>query len=84
MAKHLTSTACGFAAKPAPVQTFKIIESFSHDVSDYTDGLFFHDGFLYEATGEFGKSRLKKSPPAWAGKPRSSLPEAFELPRETW
>jgi glutamine cyclotransferase len=28
---------------------------------DTYSGLFIHDGYLYEATGEFGKSRLKKS-----------------------
>jgi glutaminyl-peptide cyclotransferase len=45
----------------APVETYEIVETFSHDTSDYTEGLFIHDGYLYEATGEFGRSRLKKS-----------------------
>jgi glutaminyl-peptide cyclotransferase len=45
----------------APVQTYQIVDTYSHDTNDYTEGLFIHDGYLYEATGEFGKSRLKKS-----------------------
>ena len=44
----------------APVQTYQIVDTYSHDTNDYTEGLFVHDSYLYEATGEFGKSRLKK------------------------
>jgi glutaminyl-peptide cyclotransferase len=45
----------------APVRTYQIVDTYSHDTNDYTEGLFIHNGYLYEATGEFGKSRLKKS-----------------------
>jgi hypothetical protein len=45
----------------APVETYRIVETFPHDVDDYTEGLFIYDGHLYEATGEYGKSRIKKS-----------------------
>jgi glutaminyl-peptide cyclotransferase len=50
-----------YGQKNAPVHSYQIVDSFRHDTEDYTEGLFIHDGYLYEATGEFGKSKLKKS-----------------------
>jgi len=44
-----------------PVHTYEIVRTLPHDTRDYTEGLFRHKGYLYEATGEFGRSRLKKS-----------------------
>jgi len=44
-----------------PVYVYEIVKTFSHDTGDYTEGLFIHKDHLYEATGEFGKSKLKKS-----------------------
>jgi glutamine cyclotransferase len=43
-----------------PVYTYDIVKTCTHNVGDYTEGLFIHNGFLYEATGEFGRSKLKK------------------------
>ncbi|WP_421920976.1 glutaminyl-peptide cyclotransferase [Marinifilum sp.] len=40
--------------------TYKIINSFPHDRRAYTQGLFFHKGFLYEGTGQHGESSLRK------------------------
>lgn len=40
--------------------TFKIKNVYKHDVNAYTQGLFYHDGFLYEATGLKGKSTVRK------------------------
>lgn len=40
---------------------FKLINSFPHDTSSYTEGLEIHDGFLYESTGRDGRSRLLKT-----------------------
>jgi len=39
---------------------YKIINTFSHDRGGYTQGLQFHKGFLYESTGQFGKSSIRK------------------------
>jgi glutamine cyclotransferase len=30
----------------ASVETYRIVETFPHDVNDYTEGLFIHDGHL--------------------------------------
>ncbi len=40
--------------------TFKIKNVYKHDVHAYTQGLFYHDGFLYEATGLKGQSTVRK------------------------
>jgi len=40
--------------------TYKIIESFPHDHNAYTQGLIVQDSILYESTGRYGKSSLRK------------------------
>ena len=40
--------------------TYKIVNTFPHDVRSYTQGLFYHDDYLYEGTGQHGKSALLK------------------------
>jgi glutaminyl-peptide cyclotransferase len=40
--------------------TFKIVRTFPHDSSAFTQGLAYHDGFLYEGTGLKGHSSLRK------------------------
>jgi glutaminyl-peptide cyclotransferase len=47
-------------ADKVPVYTYEIVNTFKHDPQAFTQGLFFHDGFLYEGTGQFGKSELRK------------------------
>jgi glutaminyl-peptide cyclotransferase len=43
-----------------PEYTFKIIRDYPHDPSAYTQGLVYHDGFVYEGTGLNGRSQLRK------------------------
>ncbi len=43
-----------------PVYTYEIVNTFKHDSSAFTEGLFFYNGFLYESTGQKGKSDLRK------------------------
>ena len=42
------------------IYNYKIINEFQHDISSYTQGLEFNDGYLYESTGLNGFSSLKK------------------------
>ncbi len=42
---------------------YKVAASFPHDPNAYTQGLFFHKGFLYEGTGQYGESSLRKVNP---------------------
>src|SRR6202453_2564592 len=53
------STPQTHAARP-PEYTYKIVRSFPHDSSAFTQGLAYRDGFLYEGTGLKGQSSLRK------------------------
>ena len=45
----------------APEQfSYKVLATFAHDTSSYTQGLEFNDGMLYESDGEYGGSSLRK------------------------
>lgn len=37
----------------------KVTAEYPHDVNAYTQGLFFHDGVLYETTGQYGESSIR-------------------------
>lgn len=46
---------------PAPTfYDYEVVNSYPHDIEAYTQGLFYHNGFLYESTGQNGKSTLRK------------------------
>src|SRR5829696_3273805 len=46
--------------KSVPVSTFEVVKTYPHDPKAFTQGLVFRDGFLYEGTGEYGDSELRK------------------------
>ena len=43
-----------------PVFTYKIIKTYPHDVTSYTEGLLMRDGYLFEGTGRYNQSKLLK------------------------
>jgi glutaminyl-peptide cyclotransferase len=43
-----------------PVYGFEIVNVFPHDQDAFTQGLVYHDGFLFESTGQNGRSSLRK------------------------
>ncbi|MDR0982311.1 MAG: glutaminyl-peptide cyclotransferase [Culturomica sp.] len=56
----------------SPVEyTYEIVNTYPHDPHAYTQGLVYHDGWLYEGTGGNGKSSLRKVE-IKSGKPRMS------------
>jgi glutamine cyclotransferase len=44
-----------------PVYGYQIIHTFPHDPAAFTEGLVFNGGFLYESTGLYGRSTLRKT-----------------------
>lgn len=48
------------AQRAAPVAGYQIVRSYPHDPQAFTQGLVYHDGFLYEGTGLNGKSSIRK------------------------
>lgn len=47
-------------ATPATVERATVVETYPHDAGAYCQGLVFHDGVLYEGTGKYGQSSLRK------------------------
>lgn len=43
-----------------PIYSFKVVNSWPHDPDAYTQGLIYKDGILYESTGRYGSSSLRK------------------------
>jgi glutaminyl-peptide cyclotransferase len=60
-----------------PVYTYEIVNTYKHDPTAFTEGLFFHDGFLYESTGEEKKSSLRK-----VELETGKVVQKFDLPKE--
>lgn len=48
------------AAPAVPVYGYQIVHVYPHDRAAFTEGLEYHDGFLYESTGLNGNSSLRK------------------------
>lgn len=49
-----------FADKKYQAYTYEILNTYPHDTKAYTQGLEYHNGFLYETTGRKGQSSLRK------------------------
>lgn len=43
-----------------PIYTYEVINAYPHDKEAFTQGLVFENGFLYEGTGQYGASSLRK------------------------
>ncbi|WP_320020337.1 glutaminyl-peptide cyclotransferase [Labilibaculum manganireducens] len=57
----IVSTFVNLKTNIPPVEySYEIINEFPHDRGAYTQGLFYHEGFLYEGTGQRGESTLRK------------------------
>lgn len=47
-------------SEPPKIFTYKIINEYPHDITSYTQGLEFFNDTLYESTGQYKESKLKK------------------------
>jgi len=47
-------------AVPVENWSFRFVKSTKHDRTDYTQGLIYRDGFLFESTGQYRESKLRK------------------------
>lgn len=48
------------AAKAPEEMTYTVVKKYPHDITAYTEGLLYQDGYLYESTGDTGHSELRK------------------------
>ena len=69
MLKQLSTFAAAFAAvaiaagsaqAALPVYGFVVKNTYPHDPKAFTQGLFYRDGHLYESTGQYGQSTIRK------------------------
>ena len=67
LAAWLLATPAGAKGQPppAPAPLIKVtaLRSHAHNPDHFTQGLFFHQGYLYESTGLYGKSLLARKDP---------------------
>lgn len=48
------------ADKNVPIYGYEVVNVYPHDKDAFTQGLVYRDGFLYESTGQYGESTLRK------------------------
>ena len=48
------------SATAPKLYTYEIVNTYPHDITSYTQGLEFYKGNLYESTGQYGESKLRK------------------------
>ena len=48
------------ALQAAPVDAYRVVHTYPHDRNAFTQGLIYLDGVLYESTGLYGRSSLRK------------------------
>lgn len=56
----LFSLALTFSAPAVADTPWTLVKAYPHDTAAFTEGLFFHDGALYESTGLEGQSDIRK------------------------
>lgn len=58
--EEITTNIIILAASAPKEYAFKLIKSYPHDAGAYVQGLEYHNGYLYESTGQRGQSSLRK------------------------
>ena len=57
---RLLYSLCLLSLTSTPQYSYRVIKSYPHDANAFTQGLEYHDGFLYEGTGIVGRSSVRK------------------------
>ncbi len=58
--KKLTNTIIKLSPNKPTVYSYEIVNEYPHDANAFTQGLEYHNGFLYESTGQYKESSLRK------------------------
>lgn len=56
----IACVSAGAAQAALPVYGFVVKNTYPHDPQAFTQGLFYRDGHLYESTGQYGRSTIRK------------------------
>ncbi|MGL5682604.1 MAG: glutaminyl-peptide cyclotransferase [Marinifilaceae bacterium] len=58
---HATTRRVMVAPTKAPKElSYKVVKTYNHNPKSYTQGLFYHNGKMYEGTGQYGSSELMR------------------------
>ncbi|HEX8198289.1 MAG TPA: glutaminyl-peptide cyclotransferase [Pyrinomonadaceae bacterium] len=57
---NTNTTAANTPKNAIPTYGYEIVNTYKHDSQAFTQGLVFYNGFLYESTGQHGRSTLRK------------------------
>ena len=60
VASLFAALAPALTAQTATTQGYRVVNVYPHDAEAFTQGLIFRDGFLFESTGQYGRSTLRK------------------------
>lgn len=55
-----SATPAPVAGTRTPTYTYEVVRSYPHDVGSFTEGLLFHEGRLFEGTGNVGQSYIRE------------------------
>lgn len=56
----LVAGSAAYSQDSIPRYGYEIVNTFPHNITSFTQGLVFHEGFLFEGTGKKGQSSLSK------------------------
>src|SRR5947207_3294295 len=57
---QIPSAAAPAGDAPPTTYSYEVVHEYPHDPDVLTQGLIYHDGFLYESTGLLGQSSIRK------------------------
>lgn len=72
----LALPACG-GERAVPVYDFRVVRSFTHDPTSFTQGLVFENGLFYEGSGLRGRSSLRRYSPDTKQMTIQPLPDEY-------
>lgn len=58
--KEVTTNVVLLSGRAPVPYNYSVVNSFPHDTTSFTEGLEYHDGYLYESAGLYGESSLRK------------------------
>ncbi len=59
-ARAVDTAVVSIVSEATPAYGFRVIDSYDHDPSAFTQGLIYDEGFFYEGTGRYGRSSIRR------------------------
>lgn len=82
--KKLTNTLTVFPKKRPEIYNYEVVNTYPHDPKAFTQGLEFYNGFIYESTGQYKESSLRKVEPNRQGNPKKEFGRQYFWGRDDY